>query len=273
MTPNAVFTDLLTLIKYALFTALFTSATNAIAETFVIVFVGDTDSAGYRGAKQGFKEANAQGRFLGHTFDLIHAVAPRDLPEQDVVAIVADQTPLRLLQITERAAGTAVLNVSAEDDELREECRENLLHTIPSRAMRDDAIQQWLRKVPGSPASAQAWHKDFKKYAAAQLNKRYTESFSEPMNDVAWAAWAAVKMVSDLAVRGDASEPSAMLDSLKENLEFDGQKGAAMSFRPTGQLRQPMLLVNDGKLVGEAPVRGVVAITNLDSLGMAECPK
>ena len=46
-----------------------------------------------------------------------------------------------------------------------------------------------------------------------------------------------------------------------------------MSFRETGQLRQPLLLVDGDRIVGEAPVRGVVDTTYLDSLGVPFCPK
>ena len=44
-----------------------------------------------------------------------------------------------------------------------------------------------------------------------------------------------------------------------------------MSFRDTGQLRQPLLLVAGDHVLGEAPVRGVVEIEDLDSLGATHC--
>jgi len=44
-------------------------------------------------------------------------------------------------------------------------------------------------------------------------------------------------------------------------------------FRDTGQLRQPILLVENGKLVGEAPVPGVVDSNDLDSLGGTSCKR
>ena len=47
-----------------------------------------------------------------------------------------------------------------------------------------------------------------------------------------------------------------------------------MSFRVTGQLRQPLLLVENGKLLNEeAPVRGVVDPDDYDSLGITGCSK
>lgn len=44
-----------------------------------------------------------------------------------------------------------------------------------------------------------------------------------------------------------------------------------MSFRPNGQLRQPLFLVEGGRIAGEAPVKGVVDIEDLDSLGSNAC--
>ena len=45
-----------------------------------------------------------------------------------------------------------------------------------------------------------------------------------------------------------------------------------MTFRKTGQLRQPLLFVENGKLLNaEAPVRGVVDPEDYDSLGIKNC--
>lgn len=247
------------------------SATAADVRTVRIVYFG-ADGAGRQGAEQGIHEANAQGRFLGLEYVLVNARDQADALALNGIAIVADLSPLRLVKLAE-SADAPVFNISAEDDELREACRPNLLHTIPSLAMRDDAIAQWQRKNPGAGASAQAWHRDFRKYAAAQLNKRYQERFGTPMDDTAWAGWAAVKLVSDTLARSGDMNGAELTVSLHEDLAFDGQKGIDMSFRNTGQLRQPMLLIDNDTIVGEAPVRGVVNPGNLDSLGLADCHK
>jgi len=46
-----------------------------------------------------------------------------------------------------------------------------------------------------------------------------------------------------------------------------------MNFRETGQLRQPILLVEGDKIVAEAPVRGIAKPPTLDSLGLLSCEK
>ena len=102
---------------------------------------------------------------------------------------------------------------------------------------------------------------------------RYQETFGQTMDDEAWAGWAAVKLTTDTLARLAATPERQLTEALETDLAFDGQKGIDMSFRRTGQLRQPLLLIENGKIVGEAPVRGIVGATNLDSLGLAECPK
>ncbi|MDQ3775994.1 MAG: hypothetical protein M3461_17375 [Pseudomonadota bacterium] len=87
------------------------------------------------------------------------------------------------------------------------------------------------------------------------------------MDDRAWAGWAAVKMVADSVARLGRAEATPLLDYLKTALAFDGQKGVTMSFRKNGQLRQMLLIVEGPRIVGEAPVKGVVDPTHLDSLG------
>ena len=84
---------------------------------------------------------------------------------------------------------------------------------------------------------------------------------------------AAMKLLSDTIVRQPALAGEDLMEELKTNLAFDGQKGIDMSFRETGQLRQPLLLIDADEIVGEAPVRGIVDSSNLDSLGVPFCTK
>lgn len=249
------------------------SAAGAQTTTVRIGFLGEADTDPHFGARQGIAEANAQGKFLGIRYELVTVEDASQAVAIAPSAIVAAVSPLRLLKLSADASGIAVLNVTAPDDELREECQPNLFHTIPSHAMRADALQQWQRKSPQSTAEARAWHHDFKKYAAGQLNQRYAKASRRAMTDEAWAGWAAVKLLADTIARVQTSDAGVLVETLQTDLGFDGQKGIDMSFRDTGQLRQPLLLVEGDSIVGEAPVRGIVGITNLDSLGLPICPK
>jgi hypothetical protein len=48
-------------------------------------------------------------------------------------------------------------------------------------------------------------------------------------------------------------------------MQFDGQKGEPLSFSAAGELKQPLLIVVDGKLAG------VVDSQDLDSVATTEC--
>jgi hypothetical protein len=245
----------------------------ADAEEVEILFVGDQGRSAWEGASQGLIEANMQGKFLGKTFKLTQLPGAGEILKESnpaAVVVAGDATTLR--QVAEVLPGVPVFNVSLDDDEIRQQCGGSILHVLPSQAMKRDALSQWKTKNPESDARALAWHSSAKKYSGAQLNDRFTQSFGMPMDDEAWAGWAAVKMLSDTVVRAQSGDPGRLLDFLRNDLQFDGQKGADMSYRKNGQLRQPILIVEGDKVVGEAPVVGVAqGIEDLDSLGNVEC--
>ncbi|MEZ5444741.1 MAG: hypothetical protein R3F45_03015 [Gammaproteobacteria bacterium] len=245
----------------------------ADAEEVEILFVGDQGRSAWEGASQGLIEANMQGKFLGRTFKLTQLPGAGEiLKESNPAAVVVAGDAATLRQVAEALPGVPVFNVSLDDDEIRQQCGGSVLHVLPSQAMKRDALSQWKTKNPESDARALAWHSSAKKYSGAQLNDRFTQSFGKPMDDEAWAGWAAVKMLSDTVVRAQSGDPARLLDFLRNDLQFDGQKGADMSYRKNGQLRQPILIVEGEKLVGEAPVVGVAqSIEDLDSLGNVEC--
>ena len=237
-------------------------------------FIGDAEGSAHTGVAQGIHEANLQGQFLGQNYSL-EEFSGDDLdaidPDKFIAVIIATNAD-DLRQAGARFSDHAVFNVSVHDDTLREACTPNLLHVIPSAGMLADARAQWLQKNPDADINASGWHPQFMKFAARDLNKRYKKRTSLAMDQYAWAGWAAVKMASDSVARQNITKPDAMLEFLKTGLAFDGQKGLDMDFRDTGQLRQLVLITGpEGELLGEAPVRGVVATDDVDSLGLASC--
>lgn len=238
-----------------------------------IAYVGKDTDLSYLGAKQGLDEANLQGQFLQHSYSM-DVIAPDKALDTDytgyiaVVSAAGVDTYEKLLQLL---PNTPVFNVTLADDQLRLMCAKNALNIYPSDEMKKDAVSQWHKKHPDDDVTAQTWHPDYVKFAARDLNKRFKKSFDKPMNDAAWAGWAAVKMTSEAIIRKNMTAPADLLKYLKNDLLFDGQMGVDMNFRSNGQLRQPMLLIKNGKIAGEAPVRGVS--DDLDSLGHSGCTK
>lgn len=240
-----------------------------------IAFVGaalDENSSG-RGALQGLKEAQLQGRFLELEYSVVELTASDHAALREADAILVAGSPELVQEVVSAvsAQSVPVFNVAAPDDSLRTACASNLLHTLPSSAMITAAVDQWKQRSTAESVVAQAWHSAFVKFAARDLNKRYSASWDADMDDGAWAAWAAVRIIADAVANVPDGTVAERLNYIRAELEFDGQKGAFMTFRETGQLRQPLLIVENGKLAGEAPVRGVAASDELDSLGLLAC--
>lgn len=235
-----------------------------------LAFIGGSENPPYVGVVHGIAEANLQGEFLGQKYTGKNYVANTLIPIRDPkpAAILADVDVESLRILSQLNPDVAIFNLSETHDIVRQLCLPNVLHVIPSDQMKKDAVAQWQVKHPGSKAYAQAWHPDFKKYAAKQLNNRFREASLLKMDDYSWAGWAAVKILADAVVRTSSNDPKKLLAFMQNDLVFDGNKGVKMTFRTTGQLRQLLLLVENGEIVGEAPVVGVKDRHDLDSLGI-----
>jgi ABC transporter substrate binding protein (PQQ-dependent alcohol dehydrogenase system) len=141
---------------------------------------------GLAGLRQAIADNNGNGRFVKQRFSLHEAVLAADgdavaalagLAQAGYRFVVADLPAAVLSKAAAdpRAAGLTILNAGAPDDGLRNQgCRANLLHTLPSRAMRADALAQFLvRKnwkkwalVAGAGADDQAFAAALRRAAA-----------------------------------------------------------------------------------------------------------
>lgn len=235
-------------------------------------YIGPTEGQVWLGVNQGIDEANLQGRFLNQEYALrvIEADQVDRLEVSTALLLATDEKSILEIAQSSQLANVPVINVNAESDALRAACLTNLLHITPSKSMRDDALAQWQQKNPDTAATIQSWHPDFVKFAARQLNNRFEENQGTQMMDDGWAGWAASKMVADSIVQTNQSDAAFMLDHLKTDLVFDGQKGDNNNFRDNGQLRQIVMVVDDNsKILAEAPLRGFSG--GLDSLGQSSC--
>jgi len=116
-----------------------------------------------------------------------------------------------------------------------------------------------------------AWHWTWYGNGAPQLQHRF-EKLAAPrrMNPEAWAAWAAVKAVTQSVMRarsGDFGQVERFM--LGGKINIDGAKGKPMSFRRWDhQLRQPILLATADAVIARAPLPQYLHQTNdLDTLG------
>jgi ABC transporter substrate binding protein (PQQ-dependent alcohol dehydrogenase system) len=111
---------------------------------------------GLAGAKLAMSDNNTTGRFTNQQFELADAPVRADDVPASILATMADRgiglllTDLpadRLLSLADaaRARQVTLFNIKAPDDALRQEdCRGNVIHVAPSRAMLADALAQYL---------------------------------------------------------------------------------------------------------------------------------
>lgn len=152
---------------------------------------------GFAGARLGNDDNQTTGRFLGQTFTLTEVDAEPEtaldalegLIAEDIRFIVVLADAANTLALADAAGDRAlVLNAHAPDDSLRrEECRANLIHVAPSRAMRTDALAQFLvwkkwrewflieGSHPADQALAAAWKRTASKFGAEIVEERIFE--------------------------------------------------------------------------------------------------
>ena len=135
---------------------------------------------GVQGARLGLSDNNTTGSFTQQKFVLSETIVPRGedvtvafrkLVEDGQKILVADLPAVALLAIADlpEAKGTLIFNVQAEDDSLRgAQCRANMLHVIPNRAMLTDALAQYL--------SWKQWKRWFLVSGTGEADKLYAEA-------------------------------------------------------------------------------------------------
>lgn len=111
---------------------------------------------GLAGAQMAIDDNNTTGKFLNQSFALQEIMlngdddpvaAVQKLADRGVSLIVTDLPADSLLKVADagRERGIVFFNAGATDDRLRQEdCRINLIHTAPTRAMLADALGQYL---------------------------------------------------------------------------------------------------------------------------------
>jgi ABC transporter substrate binding protein (PQQ-dependent alcohol dehydrogenase system) len=113
---------------------------------------------GLPGAELAIKDNNTTGQFTGQEFVLNKFIVPPNEQAIDVFNnkivnkynfVISMLSKTELIKIADIASSKQLLlfDASTQDDELRnEQCRSNVLHILPSRAMRADALAQYMMK-------------------------------------------------------------------------------------------------------------------------------
>ena len=239
-----------TILKTSSFVILCLLSTLAYSKDLPLYFYGDMSSNEWYGAIQGLQEANAQGKFLQLNYKLIHKTKLDDVKADKPYAVISSLSPAKLRQALLANPQIPFLNISSIAEPFSRLCTPNLFYIRPHPSSLVAAEAAW--KAEGRiEAKAVLWHHSFKKYAAAQLNKRYKKNTDRRMNSESWSGWASVKLFSDTLARNGPESEISIVNFLKKSLAFDGQKGRDLFFNSYNYLEQPLLVIHDDKIVGE----------------------
>ena len=153
---------------------------------------------GIIGAELGINDDNTTGEFTGQQFNLKTFIAPLEGAVTNTFNkeisskfqyVVVNLPAVQLNQLSDLPAAKQMLlfDVATVDDALRnEQCRRNVLHLLPSRAMRADALAQYMMK--------KRWTKWFLIIGQAQEDRLFADAIKRSakrfgMNIVAEKTW------------------------------------------------------------------------------------
>ncbi len=135
---------------------------------------------GLVGAEIAIEDNNTTGQFTGQKFELNKIIVPVDADIElafsqqlaDDVSLVVTNLPaaqLLVLAEVESAKGKLFIDATTLDDNLRNnQCRNNILHMLPSRAMRADALAQYMMK--------KRWNKWFLVKGMTKADEKYSQA-------------------------------------------------------------------------------------------------
>lgn len=116
-----------------------------------------------------------------------------------------------------------------------------------------------------------AWHRSLEQWGGTQMQNRFTDFAGRWMGERDYAAWVAVRSISEATTRTQATDLAAIAGYLhSEAFGLAGFKGQKLTFRDwDGQLRQPILLAEARTIVSVSPQEGFLhEASELDTLGV-----
>ncbi|ACB79960.1 putative exported protein of unknown function [Methylorubrum populi BJ001] len=204
----------------------------------------DPEDLGVAGARMAVKDNNTTGRFTKQTFALDEVAleegqnpveAAKALADKGVRFFVLALPAAEVLAVSDalKDTGAVVLNAGAPDDRLRgADCRANLFHVLPSRAMQTDALAQYLTLM--------RWRKVFLITGPTERDKAYADAMRNSARkfglkitaEKPWTFGPLAKARGDTPTRAEAMVFTRGLDyDMAVVADEEGDWGDYVSFR------------------------------------------
>ena len=225
---------------------------------------------GLAGAKLAMADNNTTGRFMNQQFELVDAPVRMGedaasqfagLTERGITLILSDCPADVLLKMAEagRPKGITLFNIGAPDDLLRQaDCRDNVIHVAPSRAMLADDLlrsvwKKWSRWVsvygshPEDALLADAYRRAAQRFGARIVQEReFKDSGGARQTDSG-----VVQTQQQMPVFTQGLPDYDVLVTADENAVFAGYLPFALGTRG-----QSLVLLDCGRSVGIRQVNG-----------------
>jgi ABC-type branched-subunit amino acid transport system substrate-binding protein len=244
--------------------------------------IADVDA----GASMAFSETQRAAELFGQkvqlsakrvaSSDQFQGVAHEFIERNSVHVIIGGMSEGEALALAAAAEGTGAvfLNVGSSADSLRKnECSPRMFHIAASDSMTEAARAAAMQQLTAASTgiAIQLWDASLERYGASQLNDRYRARFGRAMTSPAWAGWFAMKIAWETSLKARSADPAVLAGELaKRSTQFDGHKGAPLSFRTSDhQLRQPLYAVGHdaggkmARVVAELPDVGKASAESL----------
>ncbi|WP_152276616.1 ABC transporter substrate-binding protein [Methylorubrum populi] len=204
----------------------------------------DPEDLGVAGARMAVKDNNTTGRFTKQTFALDEVALEEGQNPVEAAKAVADKgvrffvlalPAAEVLAVSDalKDTGAVVLNAGAPDDRLRgADCRANLFHVLPSRAMQTDALAQYLTLM--------RWRKVFLITGPTERDKAYADAMRNSARkfglkitaEKPWTFGPLAKARGDTPTRAEAMVFTRGLDyDMAVVADEEGDWGDYVSFR------------------------------------------
>jgi hypothetical protein len=182
-----------------------------------------------RGTTLGIEEAQRTAAMFGWDLVVVRladslgaAAAIRELTRDDLTGVTGNLSGVRL-EPRESGPAPVVFDIGRSGDAPLDKGLDVRFHVLPPLD------------------SVLAWHPSLVRYGAGQLNERYRRRFGAEMDEPAWAAWIAVKILVDAVLKTGSNDPRALELFLLDGARFDGHKGVPLFFdRRKRELVQPL---------------------------------
>lgn len=222
-------------------------------DSFTLGILSNTPATAFDdGVRMGLSEASRAAALFGRkAMTIARARDAAGLLNADASAILGSWPYDDAVRIARLCSSRRIiyLNCGARSNDFRSQCNEFLFHVEASESMYANAAE----KASGS--TIKLWDSSLQKYGAAQLNDRFRSTFNRPMDNAGWCGWFAAKVVWESLLRMKGKGAIGIRDHLlSDGTQFDGHKGAPLSFRSSDhQLRQPLYAISGGRPPQDVP--------------------